>query len=341
VSLGSTIATALNVISDLDANQEMVHQARSPKRTGATLGMALAGSLLLALVWVAVVPMIATNPTPTGTVLWDGGFDMGGVPSGSGGPDCGTGETDGPNSPADQYYEVDEVGNTACTNQVAILSGLTRTPDSKRSLKVVLGANQQREQPRSKFTWTPDNKGSADLWYGFSIYYEKDWLLGGGLAKEVSGIYWHNPIAFRMEGDNGSLNFSGDMNMDNANGKPFKTFSEPHMILRRNSVKNQQGFYKDGLGLDKIDLGPIVVGKWMDFDCHIRWSTTTTNALRECWRDGVYMGKSTSLNTVAANKHTLRVGQYQTTNINHQRTTYFDNVRIGTSYAAVDPSRVR
>ena len=94
-------------------------------------------------------------------------------------------------------------------------------------------------------------------------------------------------------------------------------------------------------GLDKLDLGPIVSGRWMDFVCHIRWSTTSTNALRECWRDGVYMGASRTVNAVAGNRHYLRIGQYQETNIGHTRTTYFDNVRIGTSYAAVDPARPR
>ena len=140
---------------------------------------------------------------------------------------------------------------------------------------------------------------------------------------------------------NGSLNFSGDRNLNNANGQPYKKFSTPHMMLRRNSVKNKQGFYKDGKGLDKIDLGPIVTDKWMDFVCHIRWSTTSTNALRECWRDGEYKGGSTSLNAVDTNPHTFRVGQYQITDIAHKRTTYIDNARIGTSYEAVDPSRAR
>ena len=39
--------------------------------------------------------------------------------------------------------------------------------------------------------------------------------------------------------------------------------------------------------------------------------------------------------------HHLRVGVYQETSIRHSRTMYVDNVRIGTTYQAVDPSRVR
>jgi hypothetical protein len=113
------------------------------------------------------------------------------------------------------------------------------------------------------------------------------------------------------------------------------------MVLRRNTVQNSKGLYTDGLGLDKLDLGPIVTNKWMDFVCHIRWSTTSSNAVRECWRDGQYMGARTSRNAVAAKIHKFRIGQYQETNLLHTRTSYFDNVRIGTSYDAVDPSTTR
>jgi hypothetical protein len=276
-----------------------------------------------------------------GRVLWEGGFDVGGVPEGVNGPSCGTDAAEAPERGADQYSSVEQMGNTACTNQVSLTDERTRTADSARSLRVTIADNQQREQLVSKLSWAPDGKGTVDQWYGFSLYYDSDWALGGGLAEEVSSSEWHNPVAWRTEGDNGSLNLSGDMNLDNGNGEPYEEFSEPHMVLRRNTVKDQEGFYDDGKGLDKLDLGPIVVGEWMDFVCHIRWSTTSTNALRECWRDGEYMGKRTTLNAVDTNSHTFRIGQYQTTSIDHPRTTYIDNVRIGTSYAAVDPSRDR
>ncbi len=275
-----------------------------------------------------------------GRVLWDGAFEVGGVPPGANGSSCGTGGSVR-DIGSDQYASVEELGNTDCTSSVELTSTTTRTPDSERSLKVVIGPNQQRVQPQSTFAWVPDDKGTVDQWFGISMYYDADWNLGGGLTEEVSAEYWHNPIAWRTEGENGSLNFSGDMDLNNGNGESYEEFSEPHMVLRRNTVMNDEGFYEDGQGLDKIDLGPIVTNEWMDFVCHIRWSTTSTNALRECWRDGVYMGARTSLNAVDTNIHHFRVGQYQTTSIDHERTTYIDNVRIGTSYLAVDPSRVR
>jgi hypothetical protein len=307
----------------------------------------LAMSVSCASTQTATQPVRASSAEPG--VLWDGSFDDHGVPPGANGPSCGTGDPEGddrssdsPDRSARGYGSVEEMGNTQqCTNIVALVREPTRTRDSRLALKVRLDSGEQREQPQSTYSWVPDDRGSVDEWYGFSIRYAPDWKLGGGISEEVSDEYWHNPIAFRMEGDNGSLNLSGDMDLDNGNGEPFKTFSEPHMVLRRNTVMHQEGFYKDGRGLDKLDLGPVVVDRWMDFVCHIRWSTTEMNALRECWRDGTFMGRRTSLNAVAPQKHFLRVGLYQTNSIEHPRTAYYDNVRIGTSYRAVDPSRSR
>jgi hypothetical protein len=273
-----------------------------------------------------------TSPV-TGTVLWSGNTDA----CGAGGYLAPGSITGGASAPAcSPYSSVQQLGGQGVN---AIVAGHTRSSREKTALKITIPANKQREQPSSKFKWNPTSNGSVDHWYGWSLYYDTDWNLGGGITKEISGSYWHNPIAFRTQNPNGSMNLSGDMNMNNENGQPYATFSTPHMVLRRNTKMHEEGFYRDGLGLDKMDLGPIVVGKWMDFVCHIKWSTTTTGALRECWRDGVLMGRKTSLNATDTNVHVLRTGQYQETNIGHTRTTYYSNVRIGTSYDAVDPSR--
>ena len=274
-------------------------------------------------------------------VLWDGGFDTGAIPRGRNGSDCHTGR-DVRTPPHSRGYEsIQEQGNTNCSSDVSVTGSRVRTPDSKRSLRIEMGPHQQRELAQSTYTWTPDDHGSVDLWYGLSLYYASDWNEGGGLQKEVSASMWHTPVAWRMQGDNGSLNISGDRNLDNSNGKPYKSFDTPHLVLRRNTLQQRRGLYKDGEGLDKLDLGPLVVGKWIDLVCHIRWSTSEDNALTECWRDGQYRGKRTHRNAVAARPHNLRVGMYQTTAIDHPRTVYVDNVRIGTGYAAVNPARTR
>ena len=329
-----------------------LHRAGARPKTGF-----VAASLILSALTVtgayagqstASAPAATAQSTPVhlaagkaGRVLWNGDFERGGIPHGANGRSCGIGKADGGDSARDQYSSIEEMGNTACTNRVALSGARTRTRDSHRALKVTMGARQQRELAKSKFGWRPNASGSVNQWYGFSLYYDKNWNLMGGLRKEVSASDWIDPVGWRTQGKNGSLNFSGDMNLSNANGKAYKKFSTPHMILRRNTVKNNEHFYKDGKGLDKLDLGPIVTGRWMDFVCHIRWSTSAHNALRECWRDGKYMGAKRSRNAVDTEVHHLRIGVYQETSVRHARTLYADNVRIGTSYAAVDPSRVR
>lgn len=272
---------------------------------------------------------LPAQPTPSGPVLWNGDFETGGVPHGATGRRCHTGAADGPDSRSDQYSSTQEMGNTACTSRVVLTGERTRTPRSKRALRITMGPHQQRELLVSKFGWRPDARGSVDLWYGLSLYYDPfTWQQGAGYRRELSASSWDDPFGLRTKGPNGSLNGSSDLRRDG-----------PHLSLRRNTVRNLQHFYGDGRGLDEIDLGRVVVGRWMDLVVHVRWSTTSHNALREAWRDGVYQGRRTSRNAVDTLPHHLRVGQYQDTTIGHSRTTYVDNVRIGTSYAAVDPSR--
>lgn len=296
--------------------------------------------LLLTLVLGTCLVLVVTGVTTRGEtaqsegVLWEGGFDRGRIPAGAYGPDC---DDDPPPGDRDEYTSLQQLGNTNCADVVEF-SQRTRSEDSERSLRVSMAAGQQREQLASTFTWRPDDAGSVDQWYGWSMLYADDWRQGE-LTEDVSAEGWHSAISWRTTGDNGSLNISGDMNMDNGDGERFRTFDRPHLVLRRNTVLNGKDFYDDGRGLDKLDLGPIVFGRWMDVVCHIRWSTGREEALRECWRDGEYMGKRTTLNAVDTRTHYFRVGQYQTTAIDYRRTTYFDNVRIGTSRDAVDPAR--
>jgi hypothetical protein len=314
--------------------------AAGSTRTGGTRRLLWWGLPALVVV-LLVVGYLVWPRTDPGRVLWVGSFDAGAIPPGRNGSDCHTGR-DVPTPPRTRGYDsIQEQGNTDCSSDVSVTGSRVRTKDSARSLRIEMGPHQQRELAQSTYAWTPDDHGSVDQWYGVSLYYASDWNEGGGLQDEVSASEWHTPVAWRMDGDNGSLNISGDLNLDNADGKSYKSFDTPHLVLRRNTLQNRRGLYKDGRGLDKLDLGPLVVGRWIDLVCHIRWSTTSTNALRECWRDGKYRGKQTSRNAVAAKRHYLRVGLYQTTDIDHHRTLYVDNVRIGTGYQAVDPARTR
>lgn len=270
------------------------------------------------LLTLATVGIGLTSPaTAVDAVLWNGDVEVGGVPHGT---ECaGTGAQDGADSAIDQYDRIQEGYNLAAgvCGDVAFVSTPTRSETSLRSMRVHMPAGARREQAIAKHLWTPDDKGSVERWFGLSLYIDPDWDLS---QVDTSSERFLSLVSFRTEGANGSMNVSGE--------------SDGHMALRRNSTF----VWPDGLSYDKIDLGPMTKGKWIDLIFHIKFSTTTTGALREVWRDGVLMGSKTSRNTVDTLQHYFRVGVYQGPGVTDDRTTYFDNVKIGASYAAVDPA---
>lgn len=293
-------------------------------------------------------------PTTPGTVLWEGSLDALAV---------GTSFTvDGTTvflSKPWPYSSIQSAGNdTSHTATVSVANDQLRNARNKTSCKIVMQPGSQRlamssrgdPSPPFQGQWTPDGVGSIDHWYGWSMLYGSDWGSTTTLNAENTGTIWNAPIAWRMSPTvigNGSMNVSGDENDSNGSANTPVSSTPRTLYLRRNSVLDQSGYWTDGLGLDKIPMGQVVVGQWMDFVVHVRWSTTTTNALREVWRDGVLMGRKTSMNAVMidtatkmSDSHSWRIGPYQETVITHTRTQWFSNIRIGTSYAAVDPASV-
>jgi hypothetical protein len=285
------------------------------------------------------------NPELFGTVLWDGNLS-----SFADVTYTLTGSTQFLSSPW-PYSSIQCDGNSAQDyGTMSLDSTMNRNSRETKSMKIVMQPNSQRVQPSSRAAatplngrWTADDVGTVDLWYGWSMWYHTDWGDNTTLANEMNATYWHDPMALRTSGDNGSMNVSGDATDDDGTGPITSTTSTPRTFyLRRNSYIDQNSsFYVnlDGQGLDKIPMGQAVTGQWMDFVVHVRWSTTSTNALREVWRDGVFMGSKTTANAVDTLEHSWRLGLYQETNINHTRTAWYSNCRIGTSYSAVDPTR--
>jgi hypothetical protein len=109
---------------------------------------------------------------------------------------------------------------------------------------------------------------------------------------------------------------------------------QPHFVARRET----RGWnHEDGSSPEEIDLGPVVKGKWIDFVVHVRWSDGD-DGVREYWRDGVLMGRSTKQNMGTDSPVIHRMGLYQGASIDHTRTLYWDNHRIGRSYIEVDPA---
>ena len=132
-------------------------------------------------------------------------------------------------------------------------------------------AGSQRAQAVANYFWTPDAKGSVDLWFSTSLYMPQEWDLN---QVNTSSSQFLSLVSFRSDAANGSMNVDGH---------------KGHLWLRRNTIFK----WPDGLGTDMIDLGPITKGKWMNLTFHIKFSTTNVGAVREVWRDGTFMGRKT------------------------------------------------
>jgi hypothetical protein len=264
-----------------------------------TILATLMGLVLLA---IPILAASTSSASTTGTTLWNGDWEDGGVPRGviTGG---GSGDS--------SYLRVEQSGGPGTVS-------LATSPvaGGKYSGKFTMPAGSQRAQAVADYFWTPDAKGSVDLWFHTSLFMPQEWDLN---QVNTSSSQFLSLVSFRSDAANGSMNVDGH---------------KGHLWLRRNTIFK----WPDGLGTDMIDLGPITKGKWMNLTFHIKFSTTNTGAVREVWRDGTFMGRKTNANTVAGT-HRFRVGVYQGTGVTQDRVLYVDNARIGTSRASVDPTQ--
>jgi hypothetical protein len=264
-----------------------------------TILATLMGLVLLA---IPILAASTSSASTSGTTLWNGDWEDGGVPRGviTGG---GSGDS--------SYLRVEQSGGPGTVS-------LATSPvaGGKYSGKFTMPAGSQRAQAVADYFWTPDSKGSVDLWFHTALFMPQDWDLN---QVNTSSSQFLSLVSFRSDAANGSMNVDGH---------------KGHLWLRRNTIFD----WPDGLGTDMIDLGPITKGKWMNLTFHIKFSTTNVGALREVWRDGTFMGRKTTMNTVAGT-HRFRVGVYQGTGVTQDRVLYVDDARIGTSRESVDPTQ--
>ncbi|MDQ3870892.1 MAG: hypothetical protein M3301_04655, partial [Chloroflexota bacterium] len=186
--------------------------------------------------WMA--QLVALRPAPPPAPLWNGDWDVGGIPHGTVCPATGA---DGPD---DQYDRVEEDGNVnpATCGTVSLDTTRTRT-GAGRSLHVVMkGSSEtgtiatQREQPSSNYLWSVDDQGTTDLWFGSSLWLGKGWI-----KEYMTTTRWVTLHSWRSSAPNGSLNTEIHPAADGV----------PHFWLRRNTSYT----WPDGLGTDMMDLG--------------------------------------------------------------------------------------
>jgi hypothetical protein len=166
----------------------------------------------------------------------------------------------------------------------------------------------------------PDGHAGQERWYGVSMYLGDDWLL--------EQLEKNRPLFL------GTLGFRYTETDDNGPGSNIGVRREgPTPIFSTSLIPEGEG---DDVG-DQL-LGPVAKNRWIDFVLHIRWSLGA-DGLREVWRDGVNMGRYEGPTLALSSAFEHRMGVYQGTAVDHTRTLYWDNHRVGTSYAAVDPAR--
>ena len=168
----------------------------------------------------------------------------------------------------------------------------------------------------------PSGTEGTDLWYGWSVRLGNDW----NLAQVVDNAsYFMGQGGFRYLGTS-------------VNGPGANPGVDSHLPGRWSiglNLTNTVG----GDDAQQRDLGPIVKNVWKDFVFHVKWSSGT-DGVWEVWTDGVKVGPTYVGRTLGTAGATFehRQGLYQGSKVDHTRTLYIDNHRVGTSYAAVDPS---
>lgn len=203
-----------------------------------------------------------------------------------------------------------------------------------RALRLVMPPSQgiRRNVPNRKQlhpAGDPSWRDGSDAWYGISLYVGDDWDFDDvaddrGQFTTLLSLRWAD-ISHRDNGPGGGIKMArvpGD--------------SRPHFVAER---ETRGWSFRDGAEKDQIDIGPVEKNRWIDFVVHIRWSASSRGGIREYWRDGELMGRSTNQNMGTDSRVIHRMGLYQGTAVDQRRTIYWDNHRIGRSYAEVDPSR--
>ncbi len=170
---------------------------------------------------------------------------------------------------------------------------------------------------------SPNAEDGDDRWYGVSIWIGNSWDLN---QLHRGPEEFMNIVGFRWAEDADDYNGPGNgINATRVDGEPIFTSAT---IVGDPGERESAG---------RLDLGPVVQGEWIDWVIHIKWSTDD-DGLREVWRNGrkvgTYRGPTMSRDLPVLH----RIGIYQGREVDHDRVLYWDNHRIGRSYAAVDPS---
>ncbi len=207
----------------------------------------------------------------------------------------------------------------------------TDAPDSDgRAIRLTMPASRGSEAnvPKRKFLDVPNLSWSpgAEYWYGIRLYFDENWELS---EIRDNRDQFTSLLSFRYA--DADINGTGSVKLVQSD------LGAPCLVHTRAALSADE--YGDGAGEDPLYLGPVIEEEWIELVCHFKWSHTAENALKECWRDGTWMGRSTRQNMSFDATVSHRVGIYEGPGVDHERTLYWDDHRIGRSHQAVAADR--
>lgn len=268
------------------------------------------------------------RPRPPG-VLWEATGLKGDIPP--------FGQTDlkgGVASADNEFAEVEMDGNSVLRNNRPDLSldpSLRYNDRPGKAFKTtthgvnVTGSGYATKRALFRVNYpffTPtDNGNDNEVWFGFAYFF------GAGYEpiEAMTPTFWHNIFGFR--------------HFTSIDPAWYLTAEFGNLVMRRSAQPGADGggwSARDGLGSNKITVGTLHLG-WNTVVVHAKLSRTATNALREVWVNGVKGPVQTTANISGTSSIRIRLGVYNDTRYLVNRTSAFTNVRLGTSFAAVDP----
>ena len=168
-----------------------------------------------------------------------------------------------------------------------------------------------------------ENRGSDgdDSYYGFAVYFPSS--NSGNWAADVWD--WNGWFQFIAIPDGEPIAAgvdTGDYDVWN-----------PHLFVNINI--DASGKTGGRIGGRWTDPQPIPYDSWIDFVFHVRWSTATSGVI-EIWKDGVQIVAQHNVRTLVSNPAYMEIQNYGSSTAG-TTDVVFDDVRVGTSYTAVDP----
>jgi hypothetical protein len=252
----------------------------------------------------SVVSAVPTGSAPSGTRLFDANFESGVL----------TG-----------IFKNSHVQGASGSHVISTEQARTGTRSLKLTLNNPNGTTSRYQQVINHTNIVPN---TTDTFVGVSIYLHTNWNLA---QTTNNGSFFTTALfGFRYTGTaaNGPNN---NLNMDTPGGvSTWETYTNLTGGTDDNSCNVGRA--------DCVRMGAVAEGVWVDWVMRVKWSTSSTG-IREIWKNGVKIHDYRGVTSLYSSNSEYRIGLYCGGGVDHTRTVYYDNYRIGTSYAAVDPSQ--